>query len=39
MGARVIGPGPALKIVETFLNTEFSGAERHIKRIRMMEEE
>lgn len=39
MGARVIGVGHALKIVETFLNTEFSGAERHIRRIQMMEEE
>ncbi|MBP1754311.1 MAG: hypothetical protein H6Q59_709 [Firmicutes bacterium] len=39
MGARVIGTGHALKIVETFLNTEFSNDERHIKRINMMEEE
>jgi ribose 5-phosphate isomerase B len=38
MGARVIGTGHALKIVETFLNTEFSNEERHIKRINMMEE-
>lgn len=38
MGARVIGIGHALKIVETFLNTEFSNQERHIKRIHMMEE-
>lgn len=39
MGARVIGTGHALKIVETFLNTEFSNEERHIKRINMMEED
>jgi ribose 5-phosphate isomerase B len=39
MGARVIGVGHALKIVDTFLNTEFSNDERHIKRINMMEEE
>lgn len=39
MGARVIGIGHALKIVETFLNTEFSNQERHIKRIKMMEED
>ena len=39
MGARVIGIGHALKIVETFLDTEFSNEERHIKRIQMMEEE
>ncbi len=39
LGARVIGIGHALKIVETFLNTEFSNEERHIKRIHMMEED
>ncbi len=38
MGARVIGPGLAVKIVETFLNTEFSGEERHVNRIRQIEE-
>lgn len=38
MGARVIGPGLAVKIVDTFLNTEFSGAERHARRISMLEE-
>ncbi len=38
LGARVIGIGHALKIVETFLGTEFSKEERHIHRIRMMEE-
>ncbi len=38
MGARVIGSGLALKIVETFLNTEFSGEERHVRRIQMLEE-
>lgn len=39
MGARVIGIGHALKITETFLGTEFSGEERHIRRIQMLEEE
>ncbi len=39
LGGRVIGPGLALKIVETFLNTPFSGIERHAKRIAMLEEE
>ena len=39
MGARVIGTGHALKIVETFLDTDFSQEERHIKRINMLEEE
>ncbi len=38
MGARVVGPGLALKIVDTFLNTEFSNDERHINRIRQIEE-
>lgn len=37
MGARVIGAGHALKIVETFLNTEFSKEERHIRRIEQIE--
>lgn len=39
MGARVIGIGPAMKIVEVFLNTKFSEDERHIRRIQMLEEE
>lgn len=39
MGARVIGIGHALKIVETFLNTPFSGDERHVCRIQMLEED
>lgn len=38
MGARVVGPGLAVKIVDTFLNTEFSNDERHIRRINMIEE-
>lgn len=38
MGARVIGAGHAIKIVETFLNTDFSNDERHIKRIGLIEE-
>ena len=33
MGARVVGPGLAVKIVDTFLNTPFSGAERHARRV------
>ena len=39
MGARVVGPGRAVKIVDTFLNTPFSGAERHARRVRMIDEE
>ena len=37
MGARVTGPGLALKIVDTFLDTPFSNDERHIRRIKMIE--
>ncbi|MCH5251458.1 MAG: ribose 5-phosphate isomerase B [Lachnospiraceae bacterium] len=37
-GARVVGPGLAEKIVDTFLDTEFSGAERHARRVAMLEE-
>ena len=33
LGARVVGSGLALKIVDTFLNTEFSKDSRHIRRI------
>lgn len=39
MGGRVVGPGLAVKIVDTFLNTPFSGDERHIRRISEMETE
>ncbi|MCR5213112.1 MAG: ribose 5-phosphate isomerase B [Eubacterium sp.] len=35
MGARVVGPGLALMIVDTFLETPFSNEERHIRRISM----
>ncbi len=38
MGARVVGPGLALKIVDTFLNTPFSGDERHARRISLIED-
>lgn len=38
MGARVLGDGLALKIVDTFLDTPFSGDERHMRRISMIEE-
>ncbi len=37
-GARVVGPGLALKIVDTFLDTPFSGDERHIRRIKQIED-
>lgn len=38
MGARVIGAGLAVKIVDEFLKTEFSNDQRHINRIRQIEE-
>lgn len=38
MGARVVGVGHALKIVDTFLDTPFSNDERHIRRIAAIEE-
>lgn len=37
MGARVVGAGLALKIVDTFLDTPFSNEERHIRRINLIE--
>ena len=37
LGARVIGEGLALKIVDTFLDTEFSGDVRHVRRIAKIE--
>ncbi len=38
MGGRVVGPSLALKIVDTFLDTPFSGEERHRRRIDLIEE-
>lgn len=38
MGARVIGPGLAIEIVSAFLETEFSNEQRHIDRIKMIED-
>ncbi len=37
MGGRVVGPGLAVKIADTFLSTEFSNEERHIRRINLIE--
>ena len=39
LGGRVVGPGLALKIVDTFLDTPFSNAERHKRRIDLIEQE
>lgn len=38
LGARVVGPGLALMIVDTFLDTPFSNDPRHVRRIGMIEE-
>ena len=38
MGGRVVGAGLAIKIVDTFLHTEFSNDESHIRRIDLIEE-
>lgn len=38
LGGRVVGKGLALKIVETFLTTPFSNAERHLRRVNMLEQ-
>ena len=37
LGARVVGAGLALLIVDAFLDTSFSGDERHKRRISMIE--
>jgi len=34
MGGRVVGPAVAQDLVDTFLAARFSGAERHIRRLR-----
>ncbi len=38
LGAAVVGEGLALKIVDTFLDTEFSDGERHKRRIAKIEQ-
>lgn len=37
LGGRVIGAGHALEVVKAFLETEFSGEEKHSRRIRMFD--
>ena len=39
MGAGIIGENLAISIVDTFLDTEFSGEERHQRRINQIEPE
>lgn len=38
MGAGIIGPDLALNILDTFLNTPFSGVERHARRVSKIEQ-
>jgi len=37
MGGRVIGAGLALEILDTWLSTEFSGVERHQRRVDLID--
>lgn len=39
MGGGIVGPNLALEIVDMFLDTPFSAEEKHIRRIRQIEEE
>ena len=38
MGAGIIGPNLTMDIVDTFMNTEFSNEEKHVRRISKLEE-
>lgn len=38
MGGRVVGPGLAIKILDTFIDTPYSQEERHNRRIRLIDE-
>jgi ribose 5-phosphate isomerase B len=38
LGARVIGTEVALELVDTFLKANFSGAERHVRRLAKIED-
>ena len=38
MGARIVGPGLAIELVKNFLATDFSNEERHIRRIKQIED-
>lgn len=39
LGGGIVGVNLALEIVDTFLDTEFSGEEKHVRRIGSIEEE
>jgi len=38
IGAGIVGQNLAMSIVDTFLDTEFSGEERHARRVRQIED-
>ena len=38
LGAGIVGPNLAMNIADVFLSTEFSNAERHLKRVNMIED-
>lgn len=38
IGAGIVGQNLAMSIVDTFLSTEFSGEERHARRVRQIED-
>ena len=37
MGAGIVGANLALGIVDTFLNTPFSGEQKHVRRVKAIE--
>ena len=37
MGAGIVGPDLAMNILDTFMDTPFSEAERHIRRVNKIE--
>ena len=39
LGGEIVGGNLALDIVETFLNTEFSGEEKHVRRVNLLNAE
>lgn len=39
LGANIVGPGLAVAITDTFLKEDFSGGERHVRRVKGIEEE
>lgn len=39
MGGGIVGPNLAVSIVDTFLQTEFSGEEKHQRRVGLIEQE